>query len=155
MGTETSDDVLSLTSDNEYVIKAKSARKLGRPKLDFINEHGRLPTSKKELPKMKRNKVKGLRGFAGGGLIDTLAARKAMLDDPEAAMTPPPAAAPAAPAPAQGSDIASTPEQDRAAAALASKYQKKGVWDTLRAKAGFKCGGMIKKAKGGAIKKGC
>ncbi len=42
-GTETSDSIPAMLSDNEYVIKAKSVRSLGIDTLDYINRMGELP----------------------------------------------------------------------------------------------------------------
>lgn len=42
-GTTTSDSIPAMLSDEEYVIKAQSARKLGRSALDWINIKGELP----------------------------------------------------------------------------------------------------------------
>ncbi len=42
-GTETSDSIPAMLSDNEYVIKAKSVRSLGVDTLDYINRMGELP----------------------------------------------------------------------------------------------------------------
>lgn len=42
-GTETSDSIPAMLSDNEYVIKAKSVRNLGINTLDYINRMGELP----------------------------------------------------------------------------------------------------------------
>ncbi|WP_336722259.1 tape measure protein [Acinetobacter soli] len=45
-GTETSDSIPALLSDNEYVIKAKSVRSLGVDTLDYINRMGELPVKR-------------------------------------------------------------------------------------------------------------
>lgn len=50
-GTDTSDDIPAMLSNNEFVIKASSSKKLGKARLDYINEHGELP------------------GFRTGGLV--------------------------------------------------------------------------------------
>ena len=45
-GTETSDSIPAMLSDNEYVIKAKSVRSLGVDTLDYINRMGELPVKR-------------------------------------------------------------------------------------------------------------
>ncbi|WP_151796566.1 tape measure protein [Acinetobacter soli] len=45
-GTETSNSIPALLSDNEYVIKAKSVRSLGVDTLDYINRMGELPVKR-------------------------------------------------------------------------------------------------------------
>lgn len=45
-GTETSDSIPAMLSDNEYVIKAKSVRSLGVDTLDYINRMGALPVKR-------------------------------------------------------------------------------------------------------------
>lgn len=45
-GTETSDSIPAMLSDNEYVIKAKSVRSLGVETLDYINRMGELPVKR-------------------------------------------------------------------------------------------------------------
>ncbi|MGR2670808.1 tape measure protein [Acinetobacter soli] len=45
-GTETSDSIPAMLSDNEYVIKAKSVRSLGVDTLDYINQMGELPVKR-------------------------------------------------------------------------------------------------------------
>ncbi|WP_151794631.1 tape measure protein [Acinetobacter soli] len=45
-GTETSDSIPAMLSDNEYVIKAKSVRSLGIDTLDYINRMGELPVKR-------------------------------------------------------------------------------------------------------------
>jgi tape measure domain-containing protein len=45
-GTETSDDIPVNLSKHEYVIRAKSARRLGRDVLDYLNRHGELPLNR-------------------------------------------------------------------------------------------------------------
>jgi hypothetical protein len=42
-GGDTSDTILTPTSPNEFVIKAKSARAIGYDNLAYMNQHGRLP----------------------------------------------------------------------------------------------------------------
>jgi TP901 family phage tail tape measure protein len=42
-GTETSDSVPSMLSPNEYVVKAKSARRIGYSTLDYMNTYGDIP----------------------------------------------------------------------------------------------------------------
>ena len=42
-GTDTSDSIPALLSNNEYVIRAKSAKAIGFDNLDYINRRGRLP----------------------------------------------------------------------------------------------------------------
>lgn len=50
-GTETSDDIPAWLSNGEWVIRAKSAKKLGPQKMAYINKYGELPS------------------FAGGGTL--------------------------------------------------------------------------------------
>ena len=38
------DNVPAWLTEGEYVIKRKSAKKLGKKVLDYINKHGELPT---------------------------------------------------------------------------------------------------------------
>lgn len=42
-GTETSDDIPVMASKNEYMVKAASAKKIGRRGMDYINKYGELP----------------------------------------------------------------------------------------------------------------
>jgi TP901 family phage tail tape measure protein len=42
-GTGTSDDILAKVSNGEYIINADAAKYLGQSKLDYMNEHGKLP----------------------------------------------------------------------------------------------------------------
>jgi hypothetical protein len=51
-GTETSDDIPAMLSKNEWVIQAKSARKIGRAGMEYLNKYGELPV-----------------GLAGGGQV--------------------------------------------------------------------------------------
>ena len=38
------DNIPAWLTEGEYVIKRKSAKKLGKKVLDYINKHGKLPT---------------------------------------------------------------------------------------------------------------
>ncbi|MDH6460111.1 hypothetical protein M2302_000262 [Micromonospora sp. A200] len=58
--TDTADNIPIMATADEYMIRRPAARKLGRPALDYINQHGALPP---------------LRGYATGGLIEQLGGR--------------------------------------------------------------------------------
>jgi hypothetical protein len=62
-GTATSDSIPAMLSDGEYVIKASSARKLGRQHLDYLNAGGFADGGQ-----VARRLAK-VRGFAGGGAV--------------------------------------------------------------------------------------
>lgn len=55
-GSSTSDSIHTMLSKDEYVIRARSAKKFGYGKLDYLNTHGKL-------------KEWGARGYASGGRV--------------------------------------------------------------------------------------
>jgi hypothetical protein len=65
-GSDTSDNILTPTSPDEFVIKARSARAIGYDTLSFINAHGRLPSGLS--PANDLASVPGGRGFSGSDM---------------------------------------------------------------------------------------
>ncbi|WOH70670.1 hypothetical protein RX330_20450 [Bradyrhizobium sp. NDS-1] len=63
-GTSTSDSIPAMLSDGEYVIKASSARKIGRSRLDWLNAGNYAGGG--FISRM----VSRVRGFASGGQVD-------------------------------------------------------------------------------------
>ena len=62
-GTSTSDSIPIMASDEEYMVRAYAAEKLGTPTLDYINKHGELPQNTHRV---------------GAGTMDAINSRKNM-----------------------------------------------------------------------------
>lgn len=72
-GTSTSDSIPIMASDEEYMVRAYAAEKLGTPTLDYINKHGELPqnTHRVGMGTMKAiNSGKSMGGSASGGDVN-------------------------------------------------------------------------------------
>ena len=67
-GTNTSDSIPALLSDEEYVIRARSAKRLGTRTLDFINKTGQVPKFARGGSVRVRKLAKGGSAGSGGGL---------------------------------------------------------------------------------------
>ena len=69
-GSETSDSIPAMLSNNEFVIKAKSAKKIGYDTLHHMNRTGEIPMAKRMvMKKSNRKQASDMAGYKKGGKI--------------------------------------------------------------------------------------